>query len=74
MAEVHVVGTLLSARGFEGADALYVKYSLEPRGPHWQLLSGDSDGQSHVVEVTDVRCVGKRFVCAVCMASFLLTL
>jgi B9 domain-containing protein 2 len=46
MAELHVIGQISGASGFEDS-ALYCKWSLNT-GSGWRLLQGDTDGQTQV--------------------------
>ena len=46
---VHVVGTLVGARDFDGA-AIYCHFNIMPRGSHWTLLTGASEGETQVVD------------------------
>jgi hypothetical protein len=55
---VHLLGSIVGARNF-AAPALYCSFVLQPRSPHWNLLSGAGQGQTHAVEaaVSAVRCL-----------------
>jgi hypothetical protein len=46
---VHVIGSLLGAKDFP-ASSLYCHFAVAARGPHWTLLSGSMEGETHIVE------------------------
>lgn len=51
MAEVHILGELSGATGFEDA-SLFAKWRFSS-GPNWRLLEGFSDGQTHLCAASD---------------------
>lgn len=52
---VHIIGSLLGAKDFP-ASALYCHFAINTRGPHWTLLSGSLEGETHIVEGVGLQC------------------